>query len=590
MNRISLHRSRPWFWLLTAASLLVGFLAFLFFSYPRVDREAAFATREQRERYVGFSVFGPDWPQGEKFASERDHLLYLEEQGYLVAQHTSRLYGNLIRVPISMWRVLNYDVLATVTPQFAKKPIYELDESEFDSALPRLHEELEAQRKILTESHHSENVRLSWKLWDAFLGGVQKYNRELEAAPSGKYRPVFVDLLLVERPPSLLIEALSLGGESAFRTPDFLNRLWERYFQLYQAFLQEVVRRYGRGYARQDGGAAVPVMIALEMFNEPDYVWLPDEMQIERALKPDVSPCDKYITQLHLPQIPENDLPGKICVQQYGLYQEQVLENSPAPTALRHFRWGTKFDNYVLSFTNLHEYASRAAREEIQRGGASVHVVSSAVTHVNLDWFWRMFQAKPKAFFYNDAVAIHPYHWPRHEIHDMQFVGSPLKKDWLTVSPREFAGFFSKRFDFLQALAALVDEPDFQKSYGLSGKPLWITEFGIPTKKVGRDNSAELLRLYPLAIYDRATPIPEEMTAIVWEDKWEAFLDQVSVEFLTHNNVDAFLVYTLRESAENETNDDNHSNFALYRADWSSRMAPDVLERLASFFLKFRDG
>jgi hypothetical protein len=59
---------------------------------------------------------------------------------------------------------------------------------------------------------------------------------------------------------------------------------------------------------------------------------------------------------------------------------------------------------------------------------------------------------------------------------------------------------------------------------------------------------------------------------------------------IRQNHVEAFLVYTLRESAENETNDNNHSNFALYRSDWSSRLALDVLNRLADFFLRFRDG
>jgi len=81
------------------------------------------------------------------------------------------------------------------------------------------------------------------------------------------------------------------------------------------------------------------------------------------------------------------------------------------------------------------------------------------------------------------------------------------------------------------------------------------------------------LHQYPLAIYDRATAVPEGIKAIVWEDKWQAFF-----------------IYTLRESAENETNDNNHSNFALYRSDWSSRLAPETLDQVADFFLRLRDG
>ena len=42
--------------------------------------------------------------------------------------------------------------------------------------------------------------------------------------------------------------------------------------------------------------------------------------------------------------------------------------------------------------------------------------------------------------------------------------------------------------------------------------------------------------------------------------------------FLHANHVEAFLVYTLRESSENETNDDNHSNFSLYTSDWSAHV------------------
>ena len=61
------------------------------------------------------------------------------------------------------------------------------------------------------------------------------------------------------------------------------------------------------------------------MINEPDYMWLPDELKIEKALNPDAYPCDKYITQLHLSQVPENDLPGKGCIQRDGFYQEQPL-------------------------------------------------------------------------------------------------------------------------------------------------------------------------------------------------------------------------------------------------------------------------
>ena len=401
---------------------------------------------------------------------------------------------------------------------------------------------------------------------------------------------MFVDLLLVERPPTLILESPAGGVWKSINESLPGNALWTSYCQLYLTFIRKVIQRYGNGYVQPGVQTIFPVVIAVELFNEPDYVWIPDEAKIERALNPDAYPCDKYITQLHLPQIPENDLPGKGCIRRYGIYQEQDLGFSIAPTALRDFRWGAKFDKYVASFANLHEQVSFAAKDEIRRGAANVRVISSAVTHVNLDWLQRMFNADSKTFRDVDAVAIHPYHWPQHNIHDMRFVGPPFEQDWMQMSPRAFASQYCKRFDFLTVLASLVTYPDAQKSAGLSGKAIWITEFGIPTKKIGRDNTEEILRRYPLAIYERATPVPDGIKAIIWEEKWQAFFDQVSVEFLTQNHVETFLIYTLRESKENETNDNNHSNFALYRSDWSSRLAPETLKQLADFFLRLRDG
>ena len=214
-------------------------------------------------------------------------------------------------------------------------------------------------------------------------------------------------------------------------------------------------------------------------------------------------------------------------------------------------------------------------------------VVSSSVTHVNIDWFTRMFRANPETFRYIDKIAIHPYHWPNHDMHDMTFVAAQPQKNWSDVNPRAFAREYFKRFDFIRELAALVAEPDWEKSYGLSGKAVWVTEFGIPTKKLGKANALVPQHL-KLFIYDRATGMPEGVEAIIWEDKWEAFLDQVPARFLHANHIEAFMIYTLRESLENETNDENHSNFSLYTADWSSRLDPSILKQLSDFFQSFR--
>ena len=128
------------------------------------------------EKYVGFSVFGPDWPQEKKFTDEVEHLQYIEEQGYLVAQHTSRLYGNIIRVPISIWGVLGRDLLAEVTPEFAAKPVYQLDEPILNSALDRLRSELAVSQVALEKGHSTDKELLLWRFWDAFFSGIQKYN------------------------------------------------------------------------------------------------------------------------------------------------------------------------------------------------------------------------------------------------------------------------------------------------------------------------------------------------------------------------------------------------------------------------------
>ena len=325
---------------------------------------------------------------------------------------------------------------------------------------------------------------------------------------------------------------------------------------------------------------------AIEMINEPDYVWLPDELKIEKALNPDAYPCDKYITQLHLSQIPENDLPSKGCIRKDGFYREQALPVPVVETPLKDFRWGSKFDVYVKFFAQLHEHVSFAAKDEISRGRADMVVVSSAVTHVNIDWFMRMFRANPETFRYVDKIAIHPYHWPRHDIHDMTFVDAQSRRNWLTLYPRAFAREYFKRFDFIRELAALVAEPDWEKSYGLSGKALWVTEFGVPTKKLGKAN-ASIPKHWKIFIYDRASGIPDGVEAIVWEDKWDAFFEQVPAKFLHANHVEAFLIYTLRESLGNETNDENHSNFSLYTSDWSGRLDASTFQQLSDFFSKF---
>ena len=538
-------------------------------------------------RFIGFSVFGPDWPVKEVFADETERLAYLEKQGYLIARHTSELHGNIVRVPISVWGVLGQNL--PLDTELIRKPLYQADKTVVAKSLEKITAFLQASLDGMAKDHNANGQPLHWHRWDAFLAGIQQYNTELAASPAKTYPAVWVNLFLTIHPPVPIIEEprdkLSGGSFAAL----FGRDVWGQYRELHIRFVRKLVQRYGRGYGQAGTPAVRPLAAAIEMFNEPDYGWLPDELKIEKALNPDAYPCHKYITQLHLSQVPENDLPGKACILKDGFYREQPLPVPAVETPLRDFRWGLKFDLYVEFFADLHEHVSFAAKDEIQRGRADMVVVSSAVTHVNIDWFIRMFRANPETFRYVDKIGIHPYHWPQHDIHDMTFVDTQMRKDWASVNPRVFARDYFKRFDFIRELTALVAEPDWEKSYGLSGKALWVTEFGIPTKKLGKANAA-IPKHWKIFIYDRASDIPDGMAAIRWEDKWEAFFDQVTADFLHTNHIEAFMIYTLRESLENETNDENHSNFSLYTADWSCRLAPPTLTRMADFFQNFRGG
>ena len=535
--------------------------------------ETPLPTGQGTPRYVGFSVMGPDWQVEEVFANEAERLAYLEKQGYLMAQHTSKLRGNMVRVPIHMWNVLGSG-LPSATASI-RKPLYQIDTDTVAASIEKISTFLRASLAGMEKDQDATGQPLRWQQWDALLAGIQKYNTELAADPANTHPAVLVNIVLTSFPPAEIIE--SPNGEE-------VRGLYQ---EVHIRFVRKLVQRYGYGYTQDGAPAMLPVVAAIEMINEPDYMWLPDELKIEKALNPDAYPCDKYITQLHLSQVPENDLPGKGCIRKDGFYREQALPVPAVETPLKDFRWGSKFDVYVKFFAQLHEHVSFAAKDEISRGRADMVVVSSAVTHVNIDWFMRMFRANPETFRYVDKIAIHPYHWPRHDIHDMTFVDAQSRRNWPTLNPRAFAREYFKRFDFIRELAALVAEPDWEKSYGLSGKALWVTEFGIPTKKLGKAN-ASIPKHWKLFIYDRASGIPDGVGAIVWEDKWDAFFEQVPATFLHANHVEAFLIYTLRESLGNETNDENHSNFSLYTSDWSGRLDASTLKQLSDFFQSFR--
>ena len=526
-------------------------------------------------RYSGFAVFGPHWEFDEQFQTENDRLNFLKEQGYLVAKHTSDLNANMVRMPISIWAVLGSGMPGV---NEMRQPPYQLDEAVAASALGETTEFLKRVVSYIDKNQGAWGQPLNWSQFDAFLDGIHGYNVENPASPGVTQSDVFVTIVLTEPPPRLILEAASMKLRA---------EAWELYCRLHELFVRKVVQRYGRGYARRGVTALWPVAVAMEMFNEPDYAWLPDELKIEQALDPHAYPCHKYVTQLYLSQIPTNDLPAKGCTRRGGVYVEQNLSLSQFETALGNFEWGGKFDYYVERFAVLHASVSLSAREEIASGNADMLIVSSAVTHVNIDWFRRMFKANPDSFRYVDRIAVHPYHWPGHDIHDAEFVDGRSRADWLMKNPRRYARDYFKRFDFIRELAALVAEPDNHKSFGMSGKLLWVTEFGIPTKKVNKINLASFPKKWNIFIYDWATPVPEKIRAIIWEDKWDAFFRQAK-NFLSRNQVEAFFIYTLRETAAGESNDSDHSNFSIYSAEWESRLNEGTLEQLAHFLADFR--
>jgi hypothetical protein len=177
----------------------------------------------------------------------------------------------------------------------------------------------------------------------------------------------------------------------------------------------------------------------------------------------------------------------------------------------------------------------------------------------------------------------------RNDVWDERFVDGKPMGEWTQASPREYAGSYYKRFDFLEELARCVRgkgggrrQPDLRAfSKALSGKQLWITEFGIGTKVIGAFNA-------PIADYTRFIRPREGIGlaaghgAAVWEDLWEAFLDQVDRAYLEDNAVDALLLYSLREIgvAGLDMHDDDRSNMAVLHRDGSARMQRHTLDRI----------
>jgi len=536
-------------------------------------------------RYVGFSVGGVEWLWTDLVtsASPSERLDRLRTIGHEEARLTRQLGGNLLRVFFSFASLLREFVPnpqkpgMDFTPKTHEGAWHLLPDTEKIAALDQVLETLETLHARLT-ALPANGQGLAFEDLDGYLDGVRACNETQR-----KERSVRVLLTLVALPPVQILEAPAGIVLSHYRRRYTFNRLWELYIAISIRLWRMVVRRYVVEPREHK------VVCALEMNNEPDYEWLPDEVRIEKALDPNAYPLSKYITELHQPQIPEGQRVSPPFERSpWGTFKEQLgmwTEAAPASkTPVMEFNWGPKFDWYVRCYAELSVHMSYAVMHESRSAGCNdLDIVSAGVTHNNIDYLIRMYRANPQAFQYCTAIGLHPYHWPEHNVHDTQFVSPYDLRDWRSASPREFAMRFFKRFDFFTEAARLT-RLSGPESFGLEGKKLWLTEFGIGSKIMGAHNydHAEFVGLIrPRAIPADALPFK----SAVWEDLWDAFFDQITPAYLDANNCPTILFYTLRETAcpAFDKHDDDRSNMALIRRDGSPRMDPQTFLRFRSF-------
>ncbi len=449
---------------------------------------------------------GVDWPRPELPPGTvfRENLETLggvaREEARMVHEHG----GNLLRVFYSMAGVLHGDAadLELVIGQAGPGPgpaLYSRSIDERAEGVDRCAVVLDG---IVTavEGGSSPDFTLDLSVLDAYLGGVEEFNAGAGGPDSG----VRVLLTLVAPVPRWIIEAPSAATLASLGRGESFQSLWARLVRAHASLHRTLVRRYV-------AERAAPALAALEIGNEPDYVWTPEEVKIENSSDPLVYPLSKYVTELHLPQVPDEQASAPAFDGRPWGYADQDAEwrtdRTPNPTPALEFDWGEKFDWYVKCFADFQQAVADATREEADAHGVELDIVSASVTHNNVDYLARMQRANPRAFASTNKIGIHPYHWPRNDVWDTEFVGGPGLETWTSASPREFAGSYYKRFDFLEQMAALVGRRgprasrsgprmlrDFARA--VAGKKLWITEFGFGSKVLGTHNA-------PVAEYTR---------------------------------------------------------------------------------------
>ena len=233
------------------------------------------------------------------------------------------------------------------------------------------------------------------------------------------------------------------------------------------------------------------VVCAFEISNEPDYEWLPDEFRIEKSSKRETNATRKYITELHNPQIPDTSEPLSAPEPTpWGGFREQEgpwRDESRRPRVpVLDYDWGDKFNWYVKCYAEYAAHYSYALWQTTRDAGHDTHIISGGVTHNNIDYLLRVDRAHAGAFTYCTGIGLHPYHWPQHNIYDTQFRRTHPPRRWMWATPRDFAADHFKCFDFFTEINRLFDRPGIGE--GLKGKPIWLTEFGLPSKLMGTYN------------------------------------------------------------------------------------------------------
>ena len=536
---------------------------------------------------TGYCVGGVSWVALElrkSGVSDDEQLLELmEDRGYTDALYASQMGGELLRVYVSCPEFVDSaDFVGLPRMRQGGSRIVDTPPVERVKRVAEIDRLLDRVLAELPSGKNGEGKPLNFIHLNCYLTGVAKFRSE-----QASERPRIL-LTFVEYPPQWLLDCPPAHICALHGSHVSFDQVWHKYILVYQAVsrraVAEVIRK-SKEFAVDD------LLAAVELMNEPDYEWLPDEYRIEKSLNPAANPLTKYVTELHLAQIPDRDFSAATELKPWGGFGVQEAEwgiDSRPAVPLLEFSWGAKFDWYISTAASFHEHVSWAVRDEVNihglnGSGQKVLIVSSAVTHNNLLYFCQMYKSNKTVFRYVDAIAVHPYHFPGHNIWDSQFRKKERWPDWKSLTPRAYAELCFKRFDFIEEIAQCINMKDQDLSFGLAGKKLWVTEFGIPTKLPGVFNDQH--KAWQPFIRKRGDPPLEGVESAVWEDLWDAFLEQVTPQYLQNLGVDAFFFYALRETCVPcfDRHDDDRSNFGLLTQDGHPRTDPATNERLRAF-------